>query len=109
MLKLRSNPIHNRHCNKDSLNSSIPVSYTHLLNNKNTNNSLLPEDSDKCFPVYYAHPEQYPNNYIQKGGPRKLVVKDKPQDGDDSAPPAGDADITLRKVAAGTTLSLIHI
>ncbi|MFR0797941.1 MAG: collagen binding domain-containing protein [Oscillospiraceae bacterium] len=39
--------------------------------------------------------------------PRKLGgQQDKPQDGDASAPPAGDADITLRKVAAGTTRGL---
>lgn len=34
------------------------------------------------------------------------MVKDKPQGGDEPTPPAGDADITLRKVAAGTTRGL---
>ena len=67
--------------------------------------SVIEDDAAK-WAVFALSSNRKNQSFFNYYGPRKLVVKDKPQDGDDSAPPAGDADITLRKVAAGTTRGL---
>ena len=67
--------------------------------------SVIEDDATK-WAVFALSSNRKNQSFFNYYGPRKLVVKDKPQDGDDSAPPAGDADITLRKVAAGTTRGL---
>ena len=67
--------------------------------------SVIEDDAAK-WAVFALSSNRKNQSFFNYYVPRKLVVKDKPQDGDDSAPPAGDADITLRKVAAGTTRGL---
>ena len=67
--------------------------------------SVIEDDAAK-WAVFALSSNRKNQSFFNYYGPRKLVVKDKPQDGDDSAPPAGDADITLKKVAAGTTRGL---
>ena len=67
--------------------------------------SVIEDDAAK-WAVFALSSNRKNQSFFNYYGPRKLVVKDKPQDGDASAPPAGDADITLRKVAAGTTHGL---
>ena len=67
--------------------------------------SVIEDDAAK-WAVFALSSNRKNQSFFNYYGPRKLVVKDKPQDGDDSAPPAVDADITLRKVAAGTTRGL---
>ena len=67
--------------------------------------SVIEDDAAK-WAVFALSSNRKNQSFFNYYGPRKLVVKDKPQDGDASAPPAGDADITLRKVAAGTTRGL---
>ena len=67
--------------------------------------SVIEDDAAK-WAVFALSSNRKNQSFFNYYGSRKLVVKDKPQDGDDSAPPAGDADITLRKVAAGTTRGL---
>ena len=67
--------------------------------------SIVENDSAK-WAVFALSSNRKNQSFFNYYGPRELVVKDKPQGGDDPTPPAGDADITLRKVAAGTTRGL---
>ena len=67
--------------------------------------SIVENDSAK-WAVFALSSNRKNQSFFNYYGPRELVVKDKPQGGDEPTPPAGDADITLRKVAAGTTRGL---
>ena len=67
--------------------------------------SIVENDSAK-WAVFALSSNRKNQSFFNYYGPRELVVKDKPQGSDEPTPPAGDADITLRKVAAGTTRGL---
>ena len=67
--------------------------------------SIVENDSAK-WAVFALSSNRKNQSFFNYYGPRELVVKDMPQGGDEPTPPAGDADITLRKVAAGTTRGL---
>ena len=67
--------------------------------------SIVETDSAK-WAVFALSSNRKNQSFFNYYGPRELVVKDKPQGGDEPTPPAGDADITLRKVATGTTRGL---
>ncbi len=67
--------------------------------------SIVETDSAK-WAVFALSSNRKNQSFFNYYGPRELVLKDAPQGGDEPAPPAGDADITLRKVAAGTTRGL---
>ena len=67
--------------------------------------SIVETDSAK-WAVFALSSNRKNQSFFNYYGPRELVVKDTPQGGDEPTPPAGDADITLRKVAAGTTRGL---
>ena len=67
--------------------------------------SIVENDSAK-WAVFALSSNRKNQSFFNYYGPRELVVKDNPQGGDEPTPPAGDADITLRKVAAGTTRGL---
>ena len=67
--------------------------------------SIVETDSAK-WALFALSSNRKNQSFFNYYGPRELVVKDAPQGGDEPAPPAGDADITLRKVAAGTTRGL---
>ena len=67
--------------------------------------SIVENDSAK-WAVFALSSNRKNQSFFSYYGPRELVVKDTPQGGDEPTPPAGDADITLRKVAAGTTRGL---
>ena len=67
--------------------------------------SIVESDSAK-WAVFALSSNRKNQSFFNYYGPRELVVKDTPQGGDEPTPPAGDADITLRKVAAGTTRGL---
>ena len=67
--------------------------------------SIVENDSAK-WAVFALSSNRKNQSFFNYYGPRELVVKDTPQGGDEPTPPAGDADITLRKVAAGTTCGL---
>ena len=67
--------------------------------------SIVENDSAK-WEVFALSSNRKNQSFFNYYGPRELVVKDMPQGGDEPTPPAGDADITLRKVAAGTTRGL---
>ena len=67
--------------------------------------SIVETDSAK-WAVFALSSNRKNQSFFNYYGPRELVVKDAPQGGDEPAPPAGDADITLQKVAAGTTRGL---
>ena len=67
--------------------------------------SIVETDSAK-WAVFALSSNRKNQSFFNYYGPRELVVKDAPQGGDEPAPPAGDADITLRKVATGTTRGL---
>ena len=67
--------------------------------------SIVENDSAK-WAVFALSSNRKNQSFFNYYGPRELVVKDTPQGGDEPDPPAGDADITLRKVAAGTTRGL---
>ena len=67
--------------------------------------SIVENDSAK-WAVFALSSNRKNQSFFNYYGPRELVVKDTPQGGDEPTPPAGDADITLRKVAAGTTRGL---
>ena len=67
--------------------------------------SVVENDSAK-WAVFALSSNRKNQSFFNYYGPRELVVKDKPQGGDEPTPPAGDADITLRKVSAGTTRGL---
>ena len=67
--------------------------------------SIVENDSAK-WAVFALSSNRKNQSFFNYYGPRELVVKDTPQGGDEPTPPAGDADITLRKVAAETTRGL---
>ena len=67
--------------------------------------SIVENESAK-WAVFALSSNRKNQSFFNYYGPRELVVKDMPQGGDEPTPPAGDADITLRKVAAGTTRGL---
>ena len=67
--------------------------------------SIVENDSAK-WAVFALSSNRKNQSFFNYYGPRELVVKDMPQGGDEPTPPAGDADITLRKVATGTTRGL---
>ena len=67
--------------------------------------SIVENDSVK-WAVFALSSNRKNQSFFNYYGPRELVVKDAPQGGDEPTPPAGDADITLRKAAAGTTRGL---
>ena len=67
--------------------------------------AIVENDSAK-WAVFALSSNRKNQSFFNYYGPRELVVKDTPQGGDEPTPPAGDADITLRKVAAGTTRGL---
>ena len=67
--------------------------------------SIVENDSAK-WAVFALSTNRKNQSFFNYYGPRELVVKDTPQGGDEPTPPAGDADITLRKVAAGTPRGL---
>ena len=67
--------------------------------------SIVENDSAK-WAVFALSSNRKNQSFFNYYGPRELVLKDTPQGGDEPTPPAGDADITLRKVAAGTTRGL---
>ena len=67
--------------------------------------SIVENDSAK-WAVFALSSNRKNQSFFNYYGPRELVVKDMPQGGDEPTPPAGDADITLRKMAAGTTRGL---
>ena len=67
--------------------------------------SIVENDSAK-WAVFALSSNRKNQSFFNYYGPRELVVKDTPQGGDEPTPPAGDADITLRKVAARTTRGL---
>ena len=67
--------------------------------------SIVENESAK-WAVFALSSNRKNQSFFNYYGPRELVVKDTPQGGDEPTPPAGDADITLRKVAAGTTRGL---
>ena len=67
--------------------------------------SIVENDSAK-WTVFALSSNRKNQSFFNYYGPRELVVKDMPQGGDEPTPPAGDADITLRKVAAETTRGL---
>ena len=63
------------------------------------------EDEAAKWAVYAKSSVKGRQSFFNYYAPRKLVVNDAPEP-DKPTPPAGDADITLKKVAAGTTRGL---
>ena len=63
------------------------------------------EDEAAKWAVYAKSSVKGRQSFFNYYAPRKLVVSDAPEP-DKPTPPAGDADITLKKVAAGTTRGL---
>ena len=63
------------------------------------------EDEAAKWAVYAKSSVKGRQSFFNYYAPRKLVVNDTPVP-DKPTPPAGDADITLKKVAAGTTRGL---
>ena len=63
------------------------------------------EDEAAKWAVYAKSSVKGRQSFFNYYAPRKLVVNDVPEP-DKPTPPAGDADITLKKVAAGTTRGL---
>ena len=68
--------------------------------------ATIVEDDSLKWAAFALSSNRKNQSFFNYYGPRELVVKDTPQGGDEPTPPAGDADITLRKVAAGTTRGL---
>ena len=68
--------------------------------------AVIVEDDSAKWAVFALSSNRKNQSFFNYYGPRELVVKDTPQGGDEPTPPAGDADVTLRKVAAGTTRGL---
>ncbi|WP_419028091.1 SpaA isopeptide-forming pilin-related protein, partial [Dysosmobacter sp.] len=64
------------------------------------------EDESAKWAVYAISSNRKNQSFFNYYGPRKLVTQDKPGGGDDPTPPVGNADITLKKVSAGTTTGL---
>ncbi len=67
--------------------------------------TALVEDDSAKWAVFALSSNRKNQSFFNYYGPRKLRVSEAPIQ-DEPAPPAGDADITLRKVAAGTTRGL---
>lgn len=63
------------------------------------------EDEAAKWAVYAMSSVKGRQSFFNYYAPRKLAVNDAPEP-DKPTPPAGDADITLKKVAAGTTRGL---
>ena len=63
------------------------------------------EDEAAKWAVYAKSSVKGRQSFFNYYAPRKLAVNDAPEP-DKPTPPAGDADITLKKVAAGTTRGL---
>ena len=63
------------------------------------------DDEAAKWAVYAKSSVKGRQSFFNYYAPRKLVVNDAPEP-DKPTPPAGDADITLKKVAAGTTRGL---
>ena len=64
------------------------------------------EDESAKWAVYAISSNRKNQSFFNYYGPRKLVTQDKPGGGDNPTPPVGNADITLKKVSAGTTTGL---
>ena len=64
------------------------------------------EDESAKWAVYAISSNRKNQSFFNYYGPRKLVTQDKPRGGDNPTPPVGNADITLKKVSAGTTTGL---
>ena len=64
------------------------------------------EDQSAKWAVYAISSNRKNQSFFNYYGPRKLVTQDKPGGGDNPTPPVGNADITLKKVSAGTTTGL---
>ena len=67
--------------------------------------AVIVEDDSAKWAVFALSSNRKNQSFFNYYGPRKLRVSEAPIQ-DEPAPPAGDADITLRKVAAGTTRGL---
>ena len=67
--------------------------------------AVIVEDDSANWAVFALSSNRKNQSFFNYYGPRKLRVSEAPIQ-DEPAPPAGDADITLRKVAAGTTRGL---
>ena len=64
------------------------------------------EDESAKWAVYAISSNRKNQSFFNYYGPRKLVTQDEPGGGDEPTPPVGNADITLKKVSAGTTTGL---
>ena len=64
------------------------------------------EDESAKWAVYAISSNRKNQSFFNYYCPRKLVTQDKPGGGDNPTPPVGNADITLKKVSAGTTTGL---
>ena len=64
----------------------------------------IAEDESAKWAVYAISSNRKNQSFFNYYGPRKLTVTDNPQGGDET--PVGNADITLKKVSAGTTTGL---
>ena len=62
------------------------------------------EDESAKWAVYAISSNRKNQSFFNYYAPRKLTVTDNPQGGDET--PVGNADITLKKVSAGTTTGL---
>ena len=62
------------------------------------------EDESAKWAVYAISSNRKNQSFFNYYAPRKLMVTDNPQGGDET--PVGNADITLKKVSAGTTTGL---
>ena len=67
--------------------------------------AVIVEDDSAKWAVFALSSNRKNQSFFNYYGPRKLRVSEAPIP-DEPTPPAGDADITLRKVAAGTTRGL---
>ena len=67
--------------------------------------AVIVEDDSAKWAVFALSSNRKNQSFFNYYGPRKLRVSEAPIP-DEPTPPAGDADITMRKVAAGTTLGL---
>ena len=67
--------------------------------------AVIVEDDSAKWAVFALSSNRKNQSFFNYYGPRKLRVSEAPVP-DEPTPPAGDADITLKKVAAGTTRGL---
>ena len=67
--------------------------------------AVIVEDDSAKWAVFALSSNRKNQSFFNYYGPRKLRVSEAPIP-DEPTPPAGDADITLKKVAAGTTRGL---